>query len=753
MEPNIYFLVLACLVIIWLAFFIFSEKDMPKIGLLLLGLSPPILIYGLNPDFRIYSFHGFMHSGIVYQLLNGTIPPSNPAFSGPVLHYPWGWHCVAALITKLFNVTPFYSFAISNIVSLCLSMVLVYHISRLVIKNEKANIFSVLIALFAITMYTHIASETRGVPIADKFTNSNGIPLGLVFFLLAVFSLIKLFQNTNRWRALVLFLLSLICGGFFYPAFFPGILASTGLLCLVTLFVPRLGNFTPDLRKCMLLVGVLVLGTALLMPYMFSITSGIKTQTQLFNLGWLCIKLVRYIVVTLPLLVIIFFNRHFLQENTDRPALTVLLVIVIATLCCNILVTMPLETEVKYFMLSTVTLGIVGGIAFYAMSRRFYKLMVFFLVIMFLLPLAIRVQAKLRFHKDVPPVFDLYGERGRYLYSIRTEENELYEWIRNKTNKDSVFIDLKLTIPVLAQRRLFVGVDRAGPMSSVPIGMKGIYGGEPGYSWKIDTFLRHMNCYDPDLIDRRQALVKRIYNPKGLITDREIEELQNTFINVYVIDRTQALPSDLNREKFNQVFRSSQGQFLVHQLHFTRASEALPQRSNNEVKPDDEGMRAVPVPPQYEHRLLEAEYADAMAKPLEIAYDKDASQGMYVYAPNSTGNYYQPDRIMALYSVYIIKPGVYVLWGRTKAQNRQDDSFFIQVDNGANNMWKIESGNKWHWDQVRHQKGKEPAKFFLEEGLHTIKVKVREDGAKLDKLLLTNNVNFVFGGSKKQKEK
>jgi uncharacterized membrane-anchored protein len=128
----------------------------------------------------------------------------------------------------------------------------------------------------------------------------------------------------------------------------------------------------------MLLVGVLVLGTALLMPYMFSITSGIKTQTQLFNLGWLCIKLVRYIVVTLPLLVIIFFNRHFLQENTDRPALTVLLVIVIATLCCNILVTMPLETEVKYFMLSTVTLGIVGGIAFYAMSRRFYKLMVFF---------------------------------------------------------------------------------------------------------------------------------------------------------------------------------------------------------------------------------------------------------------------------------------------------------------------------------------------------------------------------------------
>ena len=137
MEPSIYFLVLSSLVVIWLAFFVFSKKDMPKVGLLLLGLSPSILIYVFNPDFRIYSFHGFMHSGIVYQLLNGTIPPDNPAFSGLPLHYPWGWHCVAALITKVFNITPFYSFAISNIVSLFLSMVLVYKISRLVIKNEK----------------------------------------------------------------------------------------------------------------------------------------------------------------------------------------------------------------------------------------------------------------------------------------------------------------------------------------------------------------------------------------------------------------------------------------------------------------------------------------------------------------------------------------------------------------------------------------------------------------------------------------
>lgn len=150
---------------------------------------------------------------------------------------------------------------------------------------------------------------------------------------------------------------------------------------------------------------------------------------------------------------------------------------------------------------------------------------------------------------------------------------------------------------------------------------------------------------------------------------------------------------------------------------------------------------------------MEAEYADAMAKPLEIAYDKDASKGMYVYAPNGSGNYYQPDRVMALYSVYIVEPGEYVLWGRVRALDGRDDSFFVQIDNGANNLWNIKSNNKWHWGQVHLRDSKDPVKFLLTEGLHTIKVKVREDGTKLDKLLLTNNINFVIGRSKEQKKK
>ena len=42
-------------------------------------------------------------------------------------------------------------------------------------------------------------AEVRAIPAFLKFTNANGIPPGLVFFFLFVFSAIKLFENKRPW--------------------------------------------------------------------------------------------------------------------------------------------------------------------------------------------------------------------------------------------------------------------------------------------------------------------------------------------------------------------------------------------------------------------------------------------------------------------------------------------------------------------------------------------------------------------------
>ena len=109
--------------------------------------------------------------------------------------------------------------------------------------------------------------------------------------------------------------------------------------------------------------------------------------------------------------------------------------------------------------------------------------------------------------------------------------------------------------------------------------------------------------------------------------------------------------------------------------------------------------------------------------------------------------------IMAIYKVNISQVGEYVLWGRVQARDGRNNSFFVQIDDNEDNLWEIEIGDLWHWDKVSHRvirfgryDSMHSVRFLLLPGTHTIKVKLREDGTKLDKLLLTNDTNFVPQG-------
>ncbi|MBW1854084.1 MAG: hypothetical protein JRJ00_05290 [Deltaproteobacteria bacterium] len=577
MDAKLYLLTLSFLTFMFLAFFIFSKKKIQKIWPMLLGISPLIMIYALNSNLRIYSFHGFMHTGVVYQLLNGNIPPFNPVLGGQVMHYPWGWHCLAAFFTQLLTITPFYSFALINIVLLFFSMVLIYKISRLLIEDERANIFSVIVSLFAISpmdlylnfrlirlLHIKLPLEIRGVPAFDKFSNINGVPVGLVFFLLFLYSIIKLFQQKRVGSNGVLFFISVVGCGFFYPVMLPVIAASTVLVCSASVVINKDRYLAYDLKKIIIVVGLGLTAMVMLMPYFFSITAGMKTSIQFFDPNNASANILRYLVVTVPILLIIYINRNFLKDKLNRTVIFILLSVIVASFSCYIFISLPLESEYKYFMLSTVTLGILGGTAFYAMNHGFKKIVVFILLLLFLAPLYRNARWKSRFMNNVTDVSSLYAEKGRYLYSRNSEENELYQWVRNHTDKNSIFIDSELTIPVLAQRQLFIGMDRESTSKPLPAAMKGT-NGSPGYGFTIDTFLRRVYGYDSALIDKRRAIVKSIYNPNQKLTDSEVETLFNAYENTYIVVRTKALEDKFRQGKLNQVFRSSKGHFILYQ--------------------------------------------------------------------------------------------------------------------------------------------------------------------------------------------
>jgi len=209
-------------------------------------------IYGLNPNNRVYSGHGFTHAGITYQILNGKVPPSNPLLAGEALLYPWGYEFIAAVITRIFSITPFYSYAIINIISLGIVMFLIYQISRLLINDRKANILSVIISIFGIIILNPylrrvlksfgIYPEWRGVPVFVKFSNINGTPVGLVFYLMFLYSVIKIFVGKKPGFNAALFFLSILGCGFVYAPLLPAVVASTICICLVNIALNRKEN-------------------------------------------------------------------------------------------------------------------------------------------------------------------------------------------------------------------------------------------------------------------------------------------------------------------------------------------------------------------------------------------------------------------------------------------------------------------------------------------------------------------------------
>ena len=224
-----------------------KPRKVNKIWLALLGIIYLLFLYLINPNHRIYSAHGFAQASIFYQILNGNIPPLQPYLAGQPLFYHWGHHLLAVCLSEVFNISPFWSFAVINIISLFFVIILVYKLSSLLINDSWANILSVIVSVFAITPYpARIANillpfyyvEQRGVPIVQKFSNSNADPLGIVFFLLLLYSLTAIFKKQEpQWKYFASFFCSILGIGFFYPPFAVGIVSGFLVLPFFFMFI------------------------------------------------------------------------------------------------------------------------------------------------------------------------------------------------------------------------------------------------------------------------------------------------------------------------------------------------------------------------------------------------------------------------------------------------------------------------------------------------------------------------------------
>lgn len=131
---------------------------------------------------------------------------------------------------------------------------------------------------------------------------------------------------------------------------------------------------------------------------------------------------------------------------------------------------------------------------------------------------------------------------------------------------------------------------------------------------------------------------------------------------------------------------------------------------------------------------IEAE-TGSLTSPMRIGSDSAASQGQFIDVPNGAGSGGE-----AVYTFQVPAAGTYTFWGRVQFINSNDDSFFLSIDGGADEYYWAAAASGWQWR-------KHPGNTFtLSAGTHSLVVREREDGARLDKMLLTPDPAYTPSG-------
>ena len=152
---------------------------------------------------------------------------------------------------------------------------------------------------------------------------------------------------------------------------------------------------------------------------------------------------------------------------------------------------------------------------------------------------------------------------------------------------------------------------------------------------------------------------------------------------------------------------------------------------------------------------LEAEDGD-IYWPMEIGDDDAASAGGFIWTAEGTARTASKPsywRGYAEYTFNVPESGEYVIWGRELSTGASSDSFFVSVDGQDAITWhtQVSENGEWIWDVVSVRSYSDPRdtsnpeRFYLNAGEHTLRISLREDGTKLDKLLITNQEDLSEG--------
>jgi hypothetical protein len=263
-----------------------------------LALGAGALVVWANPGARV-SYHGVLHAGFVAQLVQGTIPPENPALAGAPAGFYWLYHWLLAAWGEVASVSILETSAALNLVALTVYVSASVLLLRRFLRPRTAA-WAALACGFAVNLLVPVVfaarwaldgapsspfvwpfeflrgawlgGDPRLVTLFAKFLNVNGFPVGLALFALLLEELAPP-HNAGRPRPWIIVLL-LVGLGLFHPTTAAGAYAALGGAVAICALGDLPGHRLSWLWRRILPVGLsFALALALTSPYLFSVAS------------------------------------------------------------------------------------------------------------------------------------------------------------------------------------------------------------------------------------------------------------------------------------------------------------------------------------------------------------------------------------------------------------------------------------------------------------------------------------------------
>lgn len=270
-------------------------------GLLFLAVAACVAIPWIaEPAFRRFSWHGLLHTDIIYAIARGGLPPEDPSLAGVTLSYPWLGHVWWAMISWALGISPTILYLGSNLVLLAVLGVFLFKTARelgapvplalavpaaLALGPDLPGLVGwSLIPPNQDGIAWALLGDLRTTPFVQKFVSFEAMTFGLALFgalLLLITRSAK--RNLPMPRTVTVALILGIAA--LYPNLFPAALLVPGALLLVRFRAEFGGGWGTAIRRvgggALILIAAAVLGALVIEFFIHGRSEGVLALSSL----------------------------------------------------------------------------------------------------------------------------------------------------------------------------------------------------------------------------------------------------------------------------------------------------------------------------------------------------------------------------------------------------------------------------------------------------------------------------------------